>query len=265
VRILSVVILFVISLNGVAITLPRNPYLLFRYGQRYLKKRNYSVAISCFKKATKLGLQSPRLYSDLGRAYFKRKKFRKAITSFSQVLEMDPADCFALQMRAFTRMKRYQLVLAKRDLDTAYLLQPHSGFLCSLYGRYYKMRRQNRIAYNWFRRALNYNKDYFGYLSAGKAAFKLKFFRQARGYFANGLACTRSVKNRQYLRHMVILSFYKLAVKIKRQGRVKAAAVVFRKIQRLYSQSKYAKLAGRELNALRYLEKLRRPSPQPSP
>lgn len=257
-RILLVVALAVLSLNCVAMTLPRNPYLLLRYGQRYLKKGNYSLSVSCFKKATELGLHSVRLYSDLGRAYYKSKKFKKAIAAFSQVLELDPGEVFALQMRALSRIKCFSGQKAKLDIDTAYLLQPHSGFTCSLYGRYYKGRRLNSRAYYWFKKVLIYDKNYCGYLAAGQAAFKLNYFRQAKEYFLTALVYTRVLKNRQYLIHRAILSFYKQAVKIKRQGRVEIAKVIFQNILKKYPLSKYAKLAKRELQALRYLAELRR-------
>ncbi len=256
-RFISIIILLFISLNCFSVILPKNPFILLRYGQRYLKKAHYSLAISCFKKATELGLRSSRLLSDLGRAYYKSKKFKKAIIAFSQVLEIDPADLFALQMRALVRLRIFQLRLAKQDLDTAYLLQPHSAFNCSLYGRYYKIKLQYKLSYYWFRKSLYYKKNYFGYLAAGKSALKLKLYKQARDHFFKAVGYTTVSKNREYLQQMAILSFYKLAVKLKRQGKVKVAWVMFKNIQKMYPQSRYAKLAGRELEALRYLAQLR--------
>jgi len=69
---------------------PENPRLWTQLGNAYYDRENWDRAIEAYEKARRKAANDPNLLSDLGAAYRNRGEFRRAVALFTKARAADP-------------------------------------------------------------------------------------------------------------------------------------------------------------------------------
>ena len=93
-----ILILIIIALfTTLAYHLSKPDWVMFRKGEGYFSKKEYSQAIPYYVRLFKSGFEAPKLLSHLGTSYVATGDFGKAMTTFQSILNQTPDKLSALK------------------------------------------------------------------------------------------------------------------------------------------------------------------------
>ena len=93
----------------------KNPSINLELGRAYYKKEEYKKAIDNFSKSIKKGLKDSKIYYNRGNCYFKLNDYKNAIQDYTSGIKLDSTDSECLNNRAIAYDKIGDKTSAEND------------------------------------------------------------------------------------------------------------------------------------------------------